>query len=57
MGLLRVCIPKPQESTLIACGNDRAPSHALEQIVFAQQYVSLNTLVIERISACAESMA
>ena len=52
-----MCIPSPLESTPIACGNDRAPSPASEQIGFAQQYVPLNILVIEGILACAESMA
>jgi len=56
MGLLRVRIPSPLESTSIAGGNDNVPSLASEQIDFAQQYVPLNSLVIDGILACAESM-
>jgi hypothetical protein len=57
MGFLQVRIPSPLESTSIAGGNDNAPSLASGQIDFAQQSVSFNSLVIEGILACAESMA
>jgi len=57
MGLLWVCIPSPLESTPIACGNDSEPSLVSEQIGLSQQYVPLNSLVIECILAWAKSMA